>query len=61
MEKDGGIFDQVTGATITPRAIVKAVYNTLQYYHRHRDELLRPAPGSDADDPDEPNPEAAPS
>jgi electron transport complex protein RnfG len=42
VEKDGGIFDQVTGATITPRAIVKAVYNTLQYYERHRDELLRP-------------------
>jgi electron transport complex protein RnfG len=42
VEKDGGIFDQVTGATITPRAVVKAVYNTLQYYERHRDELLRP-------------------
>ena len=61
VEKDGGIFDQVTGATITPRAIVKAVYNTLQYYHRHRDELLRPAPDSDAGDADEPVPEMAPS
>lgn len=61
VEKDGGIFDQVTGATITPRAIVKAVYNTLQYYHRHRDELLRPAPGDDAGEPGEPNPETAPS
>lgn len=44
VEKDGGIFDQVTGATITPRAIVKAVYNTLQYYDQHREALLRHAP-----------------
>lgn len=43
VEKDGGIFDQVTGATITPRAIVKAVYNTLKYYDQHKTELLRPA------------------
>ena len=27
--KDGGVFDTFTGATITPRAIVKAVKNTL--------------------------------
>lgn len=43
VEKDGGIFDQVTGATITPRALVKAVYNTLQYYDRHKAELFAPA------------------
>lgn len=30
--KDGGMFDQFTGATITPRAIVKAVKNTLIYF-----------------------------
>ncbi|MDX9740561.1 MAG: electron transport complex subunit RsxG [Gammaproteobacteria bacterium] len=54
VEKDGGIFDQVTGATITPRAIVKAVYNTLQYYHRHREELLRPAPVGNGGAPGEP-------
>ncbi len=32
VKKDGGFFDQFTGATITPRAIVKAVKNTLLYY-----------------------------
>jgi len=32
VKRDGGQFDQFTGATITPRAIVKAVLNTLQYY-----------------------------
>ncbi|MDO6460423.1 electron transport complex subunit RsxG [Granulosicoccaceae sp. 1_MG-2023] len=32
VKKDGGIFDQFTGATITPRAVVKAVHNTLQVY-----------------------------
>ena len=39
VKRDGGEFDQFTGATITPRAIVKAVYNTLRYYKEHRDSL----------------------
>lgn len=39
VKRDGGEFDQFTGATITPRAIVKAVYNTLRYYKKHRDNL----------------------
>ena len=40
MRKDGGDFDQFTGATITPRAVVGAVTNALVYFQRHRDELL---------------------
>lgn len=32
VKKDGGEFDQFTGATITPRAIVKQVLKTLQYF-----------------------------
>ena len=40
VEKDGGVFDQFTGATVTPRAVVEAVYNTLQYYDRHRTALF---------------------
>ncbi|EDN69660.1 electron transport complex protein RnfG [Beggiatoa sp. PS] len=32
VKQDGGIFDQFTGATITPRAIVKAVYKTLLFF-----------------------------
>lgn len=36
VKKDGGAFDQLTGATITSRAIVKAVHNSLIYYLRSR-------------------------
>jgi electron transport complex protein RnfG len=39
VKRDGGEIDQFTGATISPRAIVKAVYNTLRYYKEHRDTL----------------------
>ena len=31
VKRDGGAFDQFAGATITPRAVVKAVKNTLIY------------------------------
>ena len=40
VKKDGGVFDQFSGATITPRAIVKAVYQGLQFFDKHRAELL---------------------
>ena len=40
VKKDGGIFDQFTGATITPRAVVNAVHRSLQYFNAHRDELF---------------------
>lgn len=43
VEKDGGIFDQFTGATITPRAVVKAVHNSLKYFEAHKDELFQAA------------------
>jgi len=35
VKRDGGIFDQFSGATITPRAIVKAVKNSLIYYQEN--------------------------
>jgi electron transport complex protein RnfG len=38
--KDGGAFDQFTGATITPRAVVKAVHNFLVYFETHRERLF---------------------
>ena len=44
VRKDGGVFDQFTGATITPRAVVRAVYRTLKYFDQHRDELLATRP-----------------
>ena len=33
VKKDGGDFDQITGATISPRAVVKAVHLGLQFFH----------------------------
>ncbi len=35
VKRDGGEFDQFTGATITPRAVVAAVHNTLLYYQQN--------------------------
>lgn len=40
VKKDGGDFDQLTGATITPRAVVNAVRNALLYYRDHQDTLF---------------------
>ena len=44
VHKDGGDFDSVAGATITPRAVVKAVKSALDYFVRHQAELLAPSP-----------------
>lgn len=41
VRRDGGKFDQFTGATITPRAVVKAVHNALKYFERNRDTLFQ--------------------
>ncbi|MFZ3185872.1 MAG: electron transport complex subunit RsxG [Pseudomonas sp.] len=46
VKKDLGQFDQFAGATITPRAVVKAVHQALQYFDAHQRELL--SPGSTA-------------
>ncbi len=43
VKKDKGVFDQFTGATITPRAVTGAVYKTLQYYRKHNEGLLAQA------------------
>lgn len=40
VKKDGGQFNYVVGATITPRAIVKAVHRALDYFAEHRALLL---------------------
>jgi electron transport complex protein RnfG len=40
VKKDGGVFDQFTGATITPRAVVAAVHRALRYYASHREALF---------------------
>ena len=40
VRKDGGEFDQFTGATITPRAVVKAVRKSLKYFSAHREAVF---------------------
>jgi len=55
VRKDGGRFDYVAGATITPRAVVKAVHKALSYFEKHRDALLpMPSPAGGGDKPEEP-------
>jgi len=39
VRRDGGAFDQFTGATITPRSVVNATRLALEYHERHRDFL----------------------
>ena len=41
VKRDGGKFDQITSATITSRAVVKGVYNTLNYYRQNRKLLFK--------------------
>lgn len=40
VKKDGGHFDQFTGATITPRAVVNALRGALEYFQDNRDKLF---------------------
>ena len=44
VKRDGGVFDQFTGATITPRAVVKAVHNALLYFDQNQDSLFSVVP-----------------
>lgn len=40
VKKDGGVYDQFTGATVTPRGIVEAVRRTLRYYQQEKTQLF---------------------
>ncbi len=40
VKRDGGVFDQFTGATITPRAVVNAVHDALLYFEKNQDMLF---------------------
>jgi Na+-translocating ferredoxin:NAD+ oxidoreductase subunit G len=44
VRRDGGDFDAFTGATITPRAIVKAVRRTLEFYRGNQELLFKQSP-----------------
>ena len=49
VKKDKGVFDQFTGATITPRAVVAATRRALEYAQAHHDSLFAPATTGDGD------------
>lgn len=44
VKKNGGEFDAFTGATITPRAVVNAVKDTLIYFEKNKDQLFDTPP-----------------
>ncbi len=43
VKKNGGDFDQITGATITPEALLQALDGGLQAYRKDRDQVLATA------------------
>jgi electron transport complex protein RnfG len=53
VDRDEGAFDSLTGATVTPRAVIKAVKNTLVYFGAHKDELFAAAAHAAADGNDQ--------
>ncbi len=48
--KDGGSFDYMAGATITPRAVIGAVHRALQYFEANKTVLLNPTPKTETID-----------
>ncbi len=46
VKKDGGVFDQFAGATITPRAVVKAVKKGMDFFDAHHKEILTAEKGA---------------
>ena len=55
IRSDGGQFDQLTGASVTPRAIIKAIKETLLYFDAHSDEVFADA-ATEIDSEEEENP-----
>lgn len=47
VKMDGGDFDQFVGATITPRAVISAVYSALLFFDANKSRLLANPPPSD--------------
>lgn len=45
VKKDGGVFDQFAGATITPRGVVKAVKSGLDFFDKQHAKLFDDANG----------------
>ncbi len=42
IRRDGGQFDQLSGASVTPRAVIKAILRTLLYFEANREALFAP-------------------
>jgi len=40
VKRDGGVFDQFTGATISPRIVVKSIRNTLEYFAANKTDIF---------------------
>jgi len=40
LDRDGGSFDHISGATVTSRAVVKAVRNAVIYFDAHRTDIF---------------------
>lgn len=51
VRKDGGEFDQFSGATITPRALVAAIKGGLDFYASHQQEILNQPATATAKEP----------
>jgi electron transport complex protein RnfG len=45
LKKDGGDMDQVTGATISPRALVKAIRDGLEFFASHKEAIMEQRKG----------------
>ncbi len=48
IRRDGGQFDQLTGASVTPRAVLKAMRDTLIYFDAHKEEIFAASATEDA-------------
>jgi electron transport complex protein RnfG len=40
IKRDGGTFDQLTGASITPRSVIKAIKETLDYFEANHEQVF---------------------
>lgn len=48
LRRDGGQFDALTGASVTPRAVLKAMRDTLIYFEANREQIFAELARSDA-------------
>jgi electron transport complex protein RnfG len=40
IKRDGGVYDQLTGASITPRSVIKAIRETLLYFEANYEQVF---------------------